>query len=217
MKKILFVLLCIVVANNISAQGITKNGEIVITEASFVNRNGAVGFTGVDKNGKLQVTLNSIGQFYLGGLIGYILQTGDPGYDANVLHGLIITAVDIATNTEWGCQGTFVGANNNAFGAGPANTTAIVNGCGTAATGAKVCNDLVLNGYSDWFLPSRDELNKIYLNRAIIGGFSHTGYYWSSSECNGSNAVGFGFDNGDNGPGCGTKGDQNNIRAVRIF
>lgn len=216
MKQLLFVLLCII-TNNVSAQGITKNGEIVITEASFVNRNGAVGVTGVDKNGKLQVTVNSIGQFYLGGIIGYILKAGDPGYDANVLHGIIVSPVNNAVNTEWGCQGTFVNATSTALGTGQANTNAIVSGCGTAATGAKVCNDLVLNGYSDWFLPSREELNKLYINRSIIGGFSNSGYYWSSTECSGSDAVGFGFDNGDNGPGCGTKGDQNNIRAVRVF
>lgn len=83
--------------------------------------------------------------------------------------------------------------------------------------GAKICNDLVLNGYSDWFMPGRDKLNKIYLNRYLIGGFSNVGNYWSSSECRGINATGFGFDNGDNGYGCGTKNDQNNIRAIRVF
>ena len=50
---------------------------------------------------------------------------------------------------------------------------------------AKLCYDYVLNGYDDWFLPSRDELNLIYNNlyKAGLGGFVSL-YYWSSSEDN---------------------------------
>ncbi|NBW59983.1 MAG: DUF1566 domain-containing protein, partial [Crocinitomicaceae bacterium] len=43
--------------------------------------------------------------------------------------------------------------------------------------------DLVLGGYSDWYLPSKDELNQVYLNRVAIGGFVTVYYgYWSSTE-----------------------------------
>ena len=56
-----------------------------------------------------------------------------------------------------------------------------MNGCATAGIAARLCGDLVLNGYSDWYLPSKDELNKLYLNRTAIGGFA-AAYYWSSSE-----------------------------------
>ena len=57
-----------------------------------------------------------------------------------------------------------------------------MNGCATAGIAARLCGDLVQGGYSDWYLPSKDELFKLYLNRVAIGGFSTGGFYWSSSE-----------------------------------
>ncbi len=45
----------------------------------------------------------------------------------------------------------------------------------------KACSDLRENGYSDWYLPSKEELNQLYLNRSAVGGFG-SGVYWSSTE-----------------------------------
>jgi len=45
----------------------------------------------------------------------------------------------------------------------------------------RICNDFVFAGYSDWFLPSREQLNKLYLQQGVVGGFAEN-YYWSSSE-----------------------------------
>jgi hypothetical protein len=66
------------------------------------------------------------------------------------------------------------------------NTTDILTGCtaagcATAGIAAKLCDDLVDGGYADWYLPSSDELYKLYLNKDIIGGFVQN-YYWSSSK-----------------------------------
>lgn len=59
----------------------------------------------------------------------------------------------------------------------------------TATYAAKLCYDYVLNGYDDWFLPSRDELNLMYenLHKAGLGGFQSdiTGYLSSSEESKG--------------------------------
>ncbi len=115
----------------------------------------------------------SIGQNYGGGIIFYIDGTG--------LHGLISSTTDQSTGAAWGCFGTEIAGISTAIGTGQSNTTAIVNGCSEAGIAARICNDLVLNGYEDWFLPSKDELNLMYQQRTVIGNFT-SGCYWSSSQ-----------------------------------
>ena len=88
-------------------------------------------------------------------------------------------------------------------------------GCAAPSIAAKICGDLVLNGYSDWFLPSLNELNKLYINRVAVGGFSSGGYYWSSSEF-ASNLAWYqhfldGLQDG------GLKSSTYRVRAVRAF
>ena len=134
-------------------------------------------------------SIGNLGQSYQGGIIFYIDGTGQ--------HGLISATTDQSTGAEWGCYGTAIGGTSTAISTGQANTTAIVNGCSTSGIAARLCNDLVLNGYNDWFLPSKDELNLMYVNLKVsgLGGFASNGY-WSTSEIDATNAWIHNFGNG---------------------
>jgi hypothetical protein len=70
-------------------------------------------------------------------------------------------------------------------------------------------------GYTDWYLPSKDELDTLYLNRAAIAGFASAAY-WSSSE-DGANVAWYeDFGNGVQGDSFG-KHSTYLVRAVRRF
>jgi hypothetical protein len=83
----------------------------------------------------------------------------------------------------WGCQSTNIAGTGTAIGTGEANTSIILANCNQTNTVAYLINNLVIGGYDDWFVPSRDELSRIQdvLITPNIGNF-YAGFYWSSSQ-----------------------------------
>lgn len=147
-----------------------------------------------------------IGQDFGGGIIFYI--------DGSGQHGLIAAPEDQSDSIKW--SGIFyrTDANDAEVGRGQLNTTSIISALGPGNYAASMCDQLIYNGYNDWFLPSKNELLLLYQQRNIIGGFVND-YYWSSTEYDTINAwyVYFPY-----GPQYYAKKDINaRIRAVRAF
>lgn len=160
----------------------------------------------------------SVGENWAGGKIAYIFQPADPGYVAGETHGIIAAIADQSTGTSWGCYGSILGADGTAIGTGEANTQAIVDNCSTAGIAARICTDLNQSGYSDWYLPSIDELQELFNNRTAIGGFSTTSYYLSSTEYNSNYPWFIYFSNGAAMHAPSTKSINTfRVRAVRTF
>jgi hypothetical protein len=124
-----------------------------------------------------------IGDFHQGGVITYFFKETDPGYIRGEQHGFVVSPEDISQSTYWGCpELSIIKARNENIGAGKTNTAEIVRMCGTLNAAARLCTNYSFGGYNDWFLPSKDELNQIYLQADKIGGIDKTDLYWSSTE-----------------------------------
>jgi hypothetical protein len=128
-----------------------------------------------------------VGNSYGGGLVFYIFQSGDPGYLAGETHGLIASSSDLSTYTDWKNNGGFTDiATGTGIGTGLANTNAIISSHGSSATyAAGFARAYNGGGYTDWYLPSRDELYKMHISigqgaNNIANMRSET--YWSSSQ-----------------------------------
>ncbi len=172
---------------------VTINGQITSSNNNYVNKNGELNSkTGINNNGQTKATISplNIGDSYAGGKIAYIFQNNESGYVAGETHGLIAASSDVL-RSNWCGASTFSTTSistGTAIRTGLANTLAIIARVGnTTTSAAKSCRDYRGGNFSDWYLPSKDELNKLFINKTAIGNFVNN-YYWSSSQYNSSSA-----------------------------
>ncbi len=150
-----------------------------------------------------------LGDPYQGGKIAFLDATGE--------HGMIVSPSDLISQCEWGCNGNEInGAESTKYGSGQQNTNDILIGCNQVNSAAKICDNYSVDNYSDWFLPSINELQIIYDNRVVlnIDAIGTSTFYWSSTEYNANNAKGFSFS------GTSAYSAKNNlysVLAIRYF
>jgi cytochrome c551/c552 len=168
-----------------------------------------------------------IGDSYGGGKVAYFLQSGETikdtgdvvlySYETNVQHGLIAATADAPTQMLWSNIGdASVGTTGIEIGTGWRNTTLIVSQSGCTSGAAYYCDNLTEGGKDDWFLPSKNELNQLWINRVAIGGFAAEDY-WSSSESESPTAALFQGFGGGTSSGAGKDVYSFRVRDVRYF
>ena len=157
----------------------------------------------------------AIGDTHQGGIIFYLDGSGG---------GLIAAAQDQSSSIRWyNGSNVTTGATGTAIGKGSANTTAIINVQGPTETSyaAGLARAYAGGGYTDWFLPSKDELNLMRDNigQGNVLGLGNVGnfatFYWSSTEYDIDFGWGLYFPNGSQGNL--DKSITSGVRAVRAF
>ncbi|MHB1484822.1 MAG: hypothetical protein ACYCYI_09185 [Saccharofermentanales bacterium] len=125
-----------------------------------------------------------IGDTYGGGIVAYIFEVGDPGYIDGEQHGIIAATNDQSAKIIWSgseFKKTYMHTLIK-IGNGSENTDKIILTIGEGNNyAAGLARAYEGGGFTDWYLPSKDELNILYLNKEVIGGFGDF-LYWSSTE-----------------------------------
>lgn len=117
---------------------------------------------------------------------------------------------------SWSDDFTEIGSTNTAIGTGYRNTLAMKAQSASSNLAGTLSQDFRgPNNLTDWFLPSRDELNEMYLSKDIIGDLTNN-YYWSSSEANASSGMDHGFGNNDQSLDYKNE-DYVYVRPIRAF
>ncbi len=174
----------------------TGTGTFTITlsnlnvATTYYVRSFATNSAGTAYGNERVITTSSLtaGTTYLGGKIAYIFQSGDAGFVPGETHGFIIMEHKMGMTAVFGSDGTYYsdGGTTMAFGYGMQNTRSLAGKSWNNF--AKYIYNVSFHGYSDWYVPSYYEWNKIGPNWRYLG--IPNGYFHASSE-SGSNSYYF--------------------------
>ena len=161
---------------------------------------------------KVKYEIGSIGP--AGGLIFYDKRSFSDGW-----RYLEAAPFDTEFTAEWGTFHRNVSDTSKNIGSGRKNMQlilAVLTGNNERGRAAQMVTQLNVNGFSDWFLPSKNELNLMYRNLKMcgLGGFKDE-WYWSSSQYNSYGAWAQAFSDGSQYRV--VKGNPSSVHAVRAF
>lgn len=214
MKKIsLFISTMSLLVVGLRAQDLEVEGKAKITVMDTVTNLAANVVRQSD--GTLALRQYKIGDLAQGGMVFYVDESGE--------HGLVVDTVDLNMGIRWyaGTDGETQAKGDGPF-AGEMNTAIIISsqvsiGDDGSMYAARLCAEFQKEGFGDWYLPSKEELNLMYINLQLngLGDFTNS-FYWSSTEINSSNAWGQNFNTGNQASGV-KNANTVRVRAIRGF
>ncbi|MEN8696937.1 MAG: hypothetical protein ABF321_04980 [Bacteroidia bacterium] len=182
MNKYLLLIIAIVLITACQDDGVSYAPEPDKSVDSTIQGRIDEGETPLDIYSSDNSLLDSLyGKVYAGGYIFY--------FNPSDGSGLVADLKDLPGLYNWGCEGTYIGGTYTSFGTGAFNTENIVSKCTVTGTAAEACQSSEAQGYTDWYLPSSEELDLMHTNlsQRNLGNFKlYT--YWSSSEKDKNNA-----------------------------
>ncbi len=160
-----------------------------------------------------------IGEYFEGGIVFHIYRDS-----LGIEHGLIVSQSDLSMDSQWSSIDTLIGNNAKSTWNGLSNTQAISNDTTILISAAKACKNLVQANYSDWYLPSIDELyimfsHRFDINRRLsqVNGSQLIGLssYWSSTELDKTDALSVNYLSGTIAQDA--KNTMKKVRAIRKY
>ncbi len=167
-----------------------------------------------------------VGDYYGGGIVFYKPSPPEDLDGDGVVDTGLICSIEDQGNKKW-FKGTFevTGASQGAIGKGYSNTEKIINKQGNPKNNyaAGIASNYTRDGFTDWFLPSKQELIRMFNNKNVIntgstakGGDNLVGNYWSSTEDNLSPTF-RAFVYWNNAMNRLNKDQSYKVRAIRVF
>ena len=202
-----------------SIRAIANGSETKLSAGQHISISGSGTLTSPYSIQANNVFTHYIGEYFEGGIVFHIYRDS-----VGIEHGLIVSHSDLSMDSQWSSIDTLIGNNAKSTWNGLSNTQAISNDTTILISAAKACKNLVQANYSDWYLPSIDELyimfsHRFDINRRLsqVNGSQLIGLssYWSSTELDKTDALSVNYLSGTIAQDA--KSTMKKVRAIRKY